>query len=125
MHDIVKCIMKFSDLQKIADNFNIDISISNKKAYFFSIYYAWLKLLVKKMEILKDDNLEKTDFYYDNYLETEVNLKKEIKLLSIKLKVEIGEDENLDIKFKDLQELIDKRINIEIANHYKEKNEII
>ena len=125
MYDIFKCIMKISDLQKIADNFNIEISISNKKAYFFSIYYAWLKLLVKKMEKLKDDNLEKTDFYFNNFLKTEDNLKKEIELLSIKLKAEIGEDEKKDIKFKDLQELIDKRINIEIANHYKKTNEII
>ena len=125
MYDIFKCIMKISDLQKIADNFNIEISISNKKAYFFSIYYAWLKLLVKKMEKLKDDNLEKTDFYFNNFLKTEDNLKKEIELLSIKLKAEIGEDEKKDIQFKDLQELIDKRINIEIANHYKKTNEII
>jgi len=125
MYDVVKCIMKYSDLQKIADNFNIEISISNKKAYFFSIYFAWLKLLVKKMEKLKDDNLEKTDFYYNNYLETEANLNKEIKLLFIKLKVEIGVDENLDIEFKELRELIDKRINIEIANHYKKTNERI
>ena len=125
MYDVVKCIMKYSDLQKIADNFNIEISISNKKAYFFSIYFAWLKLLVKKMEKLKDDNLEKTDFYYNNYLETEANLNKEIKLLFIKSKVEIGVDENLDIEFKELRELIDKRINIEIANHYKKTNERI
>ena len=124
MNDVVKYIMKCSDLQKISDTFNIEISISNKKAYFFSIYFAWIKLLLKKMEKLTDDNLQKTEFYYDNYLDTESNLNHKIEQLFIQLKNEIGLDVKLEINFKELQELINKRINKEIMNHYKAKERI-
>ena len=125
IYNITNCILETFNLQKISDNFNMEISTSNTKAYFFSLYFAWMKLLIQRMKKMKDYNLEKKNFYLDNYKNTQKSLENEIKTLFNKIKNILDIKEDTQITFTDLKTKIIERNNKEIIDTFKSTKKII
>ena len=125
IYEITNCILETVSLQKISNNFNLEISISNSKPYFFSLYFAWLKILIKRMKKLKDDNLEKKDFYFDNFINAQISVDNKIKIISNEIKKILNIKEDAQITFEDLKIRINERNNKEIIDTFKATKKII
>ena len=125
IYEIVACISETFNLQKIRNNFNIEISISNTKLYFFSLYFSWLKILIQRMKKLKHDNLEKKDFYLDNFINTQITLDNKITVISNEIKKILNIKEDIQITFEDLKIKINERKNKEIIDNFKVNKKII